>query len=395
METAVPASTLLGGRTSAEFLDEYWQKKPLLVRGALPDFRSPLTPEELAGLACEEGVAARLVLEKGGDAPWQLRYGPFDEDEFLDLPETHWSLLVQEVDRLIPEVGALLEHFRFLPRWRIDDVMVSYAPEHGSVGAHIDNYDVFLLQGLGRREWRVGHAPVEREDLVPDLDVRILADFTPDETMVLAPGDMLYLPPRVAHYGIALGDCMTYSIGFRAPSHRALIAGFMNDVLETIDPEARYADPDLTPTDRPGAIRPEARARVRALLRGVVRDDAALDRWFGRYVTEPERERIAVPPEEAWTADALVGALREGAVLLHGSASRLAYMRCDDGSVCLFVDGEERHLPADFAFAGPLLTDHTTVTAEAMRRYLGDDEFVRLLTELVNEGVLEPVFTDA
>lgn len=389
MQTAAPVSTLLGGRSPAEFLDRYWQKKPLLIRDALPDFRSPLAPEELAGLACEEGVVSRLVLEEGGAYPWQLKHGPFDEDDFLGLPETRWSLLVQEVDRLIPEVGALLEQFRFLPRWRIDDVMVSYAPARGTVGAHVDNYDVFLLQGLGRREWQIGHAPVEDETLVPDLDVRMLADFEPDETMVLEPGDMLYLPPRIAHYGVALDDCMTYSIGFRAPSYRRLVGDFVSDRLETLDPEARYTDPDLTPTDHPGAIRSEARERVRAILRGLLTDDATLDRWFGRYVTEPARGRIAVPPEEPFTKAALVEAVRGGSAVRHGPASRLAYMTRGDGTASLFVDGEERRLPADLAFAGPLLADRATIGAGRLQPHLDNEAFVQLLIELVNAGVLE------
>ena len=394
MKVDAPASTPLGDLSPAEFMDEYWQKKPLLIHGALPDFRSPLAPEELAGLACEEGVTSRLILEEGGEYPWQLKNGPFDEEDFLSLPETHWTLLVQEVDRLIPEVGALLGHFRFLPRWRIDDIMVSYAPEHGNVGAHIDNYDVFLLQGLGHREWRIGHEPVEDETIVPDLDVRILADFEPDETMVLEPGDMLYLPPRIAHHGIALDDCMTYSIGFRAPGHRQLIGDFVSDMLETIDSDARYADPDLTPTDHPGAIRPEARRRVRTILQRLFENDAAIDYWFGRYVTEPVRGRIALPPEEPFATDELVAALREGATLRHGPASRLAYMAHDDGSASLFVDGEERRLPGDLAYAGPLLADRATVEIKALQSHLDDAAFVQLLAELVNEGVLELLFSE-
>ena len=389
MQTATPTSTLLGSRSPAEFLDTYWQKKPLVIRGALPDFESPLAPEELAGLACEEGVTSRLILEQGGEYPWQLKEGPFEEADFLSLPKTHWTVLVQEVDRLIPEVGALLEHFRFIPRWRIDDIMVSYAPTHGNVGAHIDNYDVFLLQGLGEREWQIGHTPVDNETIVPDRDVRMLADFTPDETVVLEPGDMLYLPPRIAHHGIAQDDCMTYSIGFRAPSHRRLIGDFVSDMLEAIDPNARYADPDLTPPEHTGAIRPEARERVRTILRSLIRDDAAIDRWFGRYITEPSRGRMAFPPEEPFAPDELADALHGGAVLRHGAASRLAFMTHDDGTVSLFADGNARRLPADLAFAGPLLTDRAVVPADALAPHLNHTAFMRLLTELVNAGILD------
>jgi 50S ribosomal protein L16 3-hydroxylase len=390
MQTATPSSTLLGGLSPAEFLDEHWQTKPLVIRGALPDFTSPIAPEELAGLACEEGVTSRLILEQGGDYPWQLKEGPFDEDDFLGLPETHWTVLVQEVDRLIPEVGALLDHFRFIPRWRIDDVMVSYAPTHGNVGAHIDNYDVFLLQGLGQREWQFGHAPVDDETIVPDRDVRMLADFTPDETVVLEPGDMLYLPPRIAHHGIALDDrCMTYSVGFRAPGHQRLIGDFVNDMLETIDPDARYSDPDLTPTNHPGAIRPEARERVRSILRQLTRDDDVIDRWFGRYITEPQRGQVALPPEQPIAPATLMEAIQAGTPLWHGAASRLAYMRHDDGTVSLFIDGQERHLPGDLAFAGALLTDQNPILPEALARHLDQAAFVQLLVELVNDGVLD------
>lgn len=392
MQTATPTSTLLGGRSPAEFLEEYWQKKPLVIRGALPDFTSPLAPEELAGLACETDVTSRLILEKGGDYPWQLKEGPFDEEDFLTLPETHWTVLVQEVDRLIPEVGALLEYFRFIPRWRIDDIMVSYAPTHGNVGPHIDNYDVFLLQGLGRREWQIGHAPVEDETIAPNRDVRMLADFTPDETVVLEPGDMLYLPPRIAHHGIALDDdCMTYSIGFRAPSHRRLIGDFVSDMLDTVDPDARYSDPDLTPTDHPGAIRPAARERVRTILRSLVDDDEAVDRWFGRYITEPTRGHVAIPLEERVAAQEVADRIQAGAALRHGPVSRLSYLTCDNGSARLFVDGEERPLPAGLAFSAPLLADARTIPAEALQPHLDDEAFVQLLTEMVNGGVLEVV----
>ena len=390
MQVTTPSSTLLGGRAPAEFLDTYWQKKPLVIRGALPDFTSPIAPEELAGLACEEGVTSRLILEQGGEYPWQLKEGPFDEEDFLSLPATHWTVLVQEVDRLIPEVGALLEHFRFIPRWRIDDIMVSYAPTHGNVGAHIDNYDVFLLQGLGEREWQFGHAPVADETIVPDRDVRMLADFTPDETVVLEPGDMLYLPPRIAHHGIALDDrCMTYSIGFRAPSHQRLIGDFVSDVLETIDPDARYSDPDLMPTDHAGAIRPEARERVRSILRRLTQDDDAIDRWFGRYITEPSRGRVALPPEEPIEPATLTEAIQAGTNLRHGAASRLAYMTHEDGTVSLFIDGHEQRLPSDLAFAGPLLTDHEVIAADALAPHLDQAAFVQLLVGLVNDGVVE------
>lgn len=390
MDPEPPPSTLLDAHSPAEFLDTHWQKKPLTVRDALPDFRSPLSPNELAGLACEPGVESRLVLKQGGTYPWQLRHGPFDEEDFLELPETHWTLLVQEVDRLIPEVGGLLDNFRFLPDWRIDDVMVSYAPTHGTVGPHIDNYDVFLLQGLGHRRWQIGTEPVDTEEIVPDLDVRILADFDPDQEFVLGPGDMLYLPPRVAHHGIAEDDeCMTYSIGFRAPSHRDLVASFLQHAVEQMDPEARYSDPDLNPVNHPGAIREEARAKVRNLLRGLVDDDRSIDRWFGQYLTRPAPDREAVPPETPVTSAGLVDALQQGAALRHGPVAHLAFIEHDDGSVSLFVNGQERRLDPNLAYAARLVSGQQVIPASTITPHLEDEAFVDLLVSLVSDGVLE------
>jgi len=340
MDTDIPASSLLGDRSPRAFLDTYWQKQPLVVRDALPHFRSPLAPEEVAGLACEPDVESRLILEEGGETPWELRHGPFEHEDFLSLPETHWTVLVQEVDRLVPEVGRLLDHFRFLPDWRLDDIMVSYAPTHGSVGPHIDNYDVFLLQGLGHRRWRIGTEQVEDENIVPNLDVRILADFDPENEFVLGPGDMLYLPPRVPHHGIADDDeCMTYSIGFRAPSHRALVGDFFQHAMETLDPDARYSDPDLDPVDHPGEIHEEARERVRRLLRRLVAEDASIDHWLGAYLTRPSRDREAVPPEPSFSPSTLADAIRQGTALRRGPVSDLAFIEHDDGTATLFANG--------------------------------------------------------
>ncbi len=390
MQTTSPTSTLLGDRSPADFLDTYWQKKPLVVRDALPDFRSPLSPNELAGLACEDGVESRLILKQDGEYPWELRHGPFEQEAFLDLPETHWTVLVQEVDRLIPEVGVLLDHFRFLPDWRIDDVMVSYAPTHGTVGPHLDNYDVFLLQGLGHRRWQIGTEPMETEEIVPDLDVRILADFEPDEEFVLEPGDLLYLPPRVAHHGIAEDDeCMTYSIGFRAPRHQDLVGRFLQHTIEQMDPDARYSDPDLDPVEQPGAIHEAARAKVHRLLQGLVADTVNIDRWLGQYLTDPSRDRRAVPPETPVSASALADALREGTGLRRGPVSNLAFIEHDDGTATLFVNGEATSLDADLAYAAPLVTGRERIPADVLTPHLDDDAFVDLLASLVNEGLLE------
>lgn len=390
MHPTAPSSTVLGDRSPAEFLDTYWQTKPLLVRDALPGLHSPLSPEELAGLACEDGVESRLILKEGGAHPWELRHGPFAHEDFLDLPETHWTLLVQEVDRLIPEVGALLDRFRFLPDWRLDDIMVSYAPTHGTVGPHVDNYDVFLLQGAGHRRWQIGTEPVEHEEIVPDLDVRILAEFEPEREFVVGPGDLLYLPPGVAHHGVATDDqCMTYSVGFRAPRHQDLVANFLQYAVETLDSDARYSDPDLTPVDHPGALQEDARRKVRNLLRDLVRDDAAIDRWFGTFMTRPDRDREAVPLESPASESELVERLRAGHSLRRGPVARLAFIEHNDGSATLFANGEPIDLSPDQAHAARLVTGREQIPADDLAPHLDDDAVRSLLVSLVNDGLLE------
>lgn len=381
---------MFGSLSIDEFLRDYWQKKPLLIRQAIPGFRSPLRPEELAGLSCEEGVESRLILEKGGKYPWELRFGPFSERDFRRLPASHWTLLVQEADRLVPEVGALLDHFRFAPDWRIDDIMISYAPDHGGVGAHIDNYDVFLLQGLGKRQWQIDTSPVDEEVLIEDLDVSILAEFEPDEEWVLEPGDMLYLPPRIAHYGVAIGDCMTYSVGFRAPSDEEVLSGFLASYVTEIDPTKRYSDPDLTPAEHAGEISDDALAYVRDVIRRAADDTAAIDRWFGRFITEPRRGFYPEPVDEA---EMVAGmdirrALEAGRTISRVPGVRFAFERRSNGWISLFVAGEEYELDEELAPVGIQVADRPSVRAEDLPDNPSRDAY-ELLADLINQGFCE------
>ncbi|SHK87844.1 ribosomal protein uL16 3-hydroxylase [Rhodothermus profundi] len=379
--------TLLGTLSPAQFLADYWQKRPLLIRQGLPGFRSPITPEELAGLACEEGVTARLILEKGGAHPWEVRYGPFEPKDFAALPPTHWTLLVQEVDRLVPEVAALLETVRFIPNWRLDDVMVSYAPDGGTVGAHIDNYDVFLVQAWGRRRWQINHQPVDREELVPGVEVRLLAHFEPDAEWILEPGDVLYLPPRIPHYGVALGDCMTFSIGFRAPD-QAELAEAMPRLTAWLDRGLRYADPGLTPAVDPGEITAEVIDQVHTLLRKLIDDRARLARWFGCIITEPRRGLVPEPPARPVSIQQIRRRLQQGAALRRNAIPELAYVRHEDGSATLFASGEAYELPPELAEAAPLLTGCQPLTARTLQPWLERTDFLELLQTLIHSGIL-------
>lgn len=353
--------TLLGGLTARAFLRDYWQQKPLLVRQAIPGFESPLSPEELAGLACEEGVISRLVRERGETGSWALRTGPFDEDDFTTLPESHWTLLVSDMEKHLPELRAYLEPFRFIPDWRMDDLMVSYAAPEGSVGPHVDEYDVFLLQAQGRRRWQIARQAVSGDDFLPGVELRILRDFQPDQEWILEPGDMLYLPPRIPHHGVAVGPCMTWSVGFRAPAWRDLMATWVDQRYEALAPQDRYADPGLEPQDNPGELSAAALARLIAgLRRAMAVDDAELARWLGTVLTEPKAELLEhMQLPETLTRDEALGLLQDGVSLERHGAARLAWMS-DDGGLRLFVNGQEHLLPEA---AGPLVRHLCAETA--------------------------------
>lgn len=284
--------TLLGGITPSQFLKEYWQKKPLLIRAAVPGFIGIMSAEELAGLACEEDVQSRLVIRTKGK--WRLEHGPFDEARFGRLPGRNWTLLVQGVNQHLHEAAALLQRFDFIPHARLDDLMVSYAPDGGGVGPHFDSYDVFLLQGQGKRHWRV--SAQDDLTLVQGAELRILEKFHTEQEWLLEPGDMLYLPPQMAHWGVAVGDCMTYSIGFRAPSAQELGVQFLAYMQDKLDLPGTYTDPDLVLQKHPARI---SRAMVNKVAKNIEKiqwrnEDVVA--FLGRYLSEPKPHISFVRP---------------------------------------------------------------------------------------------------
>jgi 50S ribosomal protein L16 3-hydroxylase len=376
---------LLGGLTAREFLRDYWQKKPLLIRQALTDFESPISPDELAGLALEEEIESRLVIEHG-QQPWELRRGPFTEDDFKDLPARDWTLLVQAVDQFIPPVAELLENFRFLPSWRIDDVMISFAAPGGGVGPHYDNYDVFLLQAHGQRRWKIGQMCDSESPVLEHADLRILAEFHQTDEWVLEPGDMLYLPPRLAHYGIAEDDCMTYSVGFRAPSAAEVLTHFTDFLSQFLTNEERYSDAGIAPCSDPHQIQRDSLDRLKSLLNEHMNDERLLLTWFGQFMTEPRYPELIAGPE--LTEDDLLASLADGAVLVRNPSSRLAWSEVDD-DLLLFASGQSRLLPGNLRELLKLICAAESLHQDNLGQWLADDEGRNLLLQLVTQGSLE------
>lgn len=358
MEIDQPLS-LLGGLTPAQFMRRHWQKKPLLVRQAIAGFVPPVLRTGLFALAGQEGVESRLVQQVG--EAWKLQSGPLARRALPPLQRPNWTLLVQGVDLHDDKVHALLQQFRFVPDARLDDVMISYASDGGGVGPHFDSYDVFLLQAHGRRRWRIGR----QKDLTlrDDVSMKILAHFEPEEEYVLEPGDMLYLPPRWAHDGIAEGECMTYSVGFRVPERSDLAQELLVRLADEDDGCARpllYRDAQQPAVAQPAEIPPSLQAFARTALQRALAQPRALERALGEYLTEPKSNVWFEPGSE-------------GGMLEHVVLDRRTRMVYDADHI--FINGESYRASGRDAVLMRQLAD---------QRALGERELAR-----ASDGVLE------
>ncbi|MCF8016014.1 MAG: cupin domain-containing protein [Chromatiaceae bacterium] len=386
------------GLDAQGFLARYWQREPLLMRQALPGFENPLPGDELAGLACEPDVESRIILEQAEQGPWQVQHGPFDAERFAALPPSHWTLLVQDVDKHIAEIGALLDRFDFLPRWRIDDIMVSYAEDQGSVGPHVDDYDVFLIQAEGRRRWRIATDPRAPMALIPDLEIRVLRQFQADQEWLLEPGDILYLPPGVPHWGIAEGACQTWSVGLRAPAWRELADDWLAQVAERFTPPGRWQDRKSAPASNPAELdQASVQARRAVMESGVAaagRD--AFTTWLGAWLTEPKLNLELEPPAPPWTEAEVISALeasqrfeRDGRSLMLFAAPLALDARDTQEShhhVSLFANGREHALPAELVPLISLVANRRTLELSEVRAWLREPRARSLIADLFNAG---------
>lgn len=370
---------LLGQLSAQQFLDQYWQQKPLLIRQAIANFEPLFTAEELAGMSCEEGIESRLIQENGPRGSWQCDSGPFTDDDYRALPESHWTLLVQAVDLWVPEAAALLRQFDFLPQWRRDDLMISYATDGGSVGPHYDQYDVFLLQAEGQRQWQIGQWCNDLSELLPDGDLRILKDFDEQDSWILEPGDMLYLPPQLAHYGRSIGQCMTYSIGFRAPSKRQLLERLVDNISPKLAEDDRYTDAGRPLVYEQGQIDSSAINSVKDLLLDAIGDPAVLGELLGTLTTEAKYDELSRKPECEISHNEFEQLIEND--FHRNPTRRFAYHVLND-DIQFFVDGDCYLRPSSELPLIRYLANHSQYRATQVVTYIVSEECRNFLIEL-------------
>ncbi|GAB7125555.1 cupin domain-containing protein [Silvimonas sp. JCM 19000] len=366
---------LLGGLSAHQFLTEYWQKKPLLIRQAWTDFPELIDLPRLIELAAREDVESRLIEYRQGK--WLVERGPIRPSRFDRLPETDWTVLVQSVNQHVPHIADLLYQFNFLPWTRLDDLMISYAPPGGTVGPHYDSYDVFLLQVGGRKRWQISSD--DAGNFVEDAPIRVLRDFESQQEWVLEHGDMLYLPPKYAHYGVALDEGMTYSIGFRAPTSQEIVGKFLEHLQDELKLEGMYSDPERLPAEHPGEIDQMFVDKISALIDQLRWNEGDIRQFIGRYFSEPKTHVFYEAPEDPLDYDEFADAVATRGVVLD-----LKSIMLYEGAH-IYINGETLEV-ADSAL--PTLRQ----LADARSLPAGDynDEVIATLFDCYDYGYLAP-----
>jgi 50S ribosomal protein L16 3-hydroxylase len=373
----------LGELSVAEFLNEYWQKKPLLIKGGFKSFTDPLTADELAGLALEEEVESRIV--SCSNKQWDMHNGPFEE--FSAFGDKDWTLLVQAVDHWHPDAASLLDPFRFIPNWRIDDLMVSFSTPGGGVGPHLDQYDVFIIQGEGKRHWRVGMPDASLQQLCPHPRLLQVSPFTACIDAVTEPGDILYIPPGCPHEGNSIENSLNYSVGFRAPAQKDLLTGLADHLIDNDITGRRYTDAGRSAATSVGAITETDLSQVQQLLLELVSDNAMLPSWFGNLITRAKHELDLNEPDPHYGAEEIDEYLQEGSVLSRTGGLRCCYyQQCAQSDILLFINGDQITLPANELTTAQLLCDFTELTAAQNMHFNQSAERLLLLTSLINQG---------
>lgn len=369
------------------FLTDVWQKKPLVIRNAIPRFKNILSADELAGLSMEEDIESRIVIATPNTHPfWHLKKGPFIEKDYQQLPPTHWTLLVQGVDRFIPELALLFDHFNFIPQWRVDDLMISYAAEHGSVGPHYDHYDVFLYQAQGSRKWSLTTKQCHEDNCLPDVPLRIMKQFDIEEEYILEEGDMLYLPPHVGHYGVAVTkDCMTYSFGYRSYSNRELWDSFGDYCSEEGGAIQLYQDPNWAILNDSSELPRASWMNAKVAMQRMLDDEQKLKTWFGCFATQLDRQAEALLPEPvSEPVESFLKKLSSHKQLTRHSSCRFAYQMQTENPliITLFINGVEWNTQQVSSELIQLVANQRVLSVEQLRPWLKQLENQQFLFDL-------------
>lgn len=369
----------LGELTPETFLRDYWQKKPLVIRQGFKNFEDLLTPEEMAGLACDDMVESRRVYKTEGE--WQAEFGPFDSYEHLG--ESDWTLVVQALNNWLPKADELIQCFDFIPRWRLDDVMVSYATPGGGVGPHIDLYDVFICQGSGRRRWRVGDRGPHKEFAAHPALLHTEA-FDSIIDVELLPGDILYLPPGFPHEGVTLEASMSFSVGYRTASAKDMVSALADHLIDNDLGCEQIADPDRPLARQSGKISDADLARIKAQLLDTL-DDQLISEFSGRYLTQSKCELDLVDEALGFQASDIVELLNDQ-VLTRLGGLRCLYFEHSVGQGIFYLNGEKISMPPKLMTIIMMLCDHQILTPEMLKPWLNDADFLDMLTTWVNAG---------
>ncbi|CAM3836024.1 ribosomal protein uL16 3-hydroxylase [Rheinheimera salexigens] len=376
--------TLNWGELSvSDFLQHYWQQKPVLIKAGFKQFVDPLTADEVAGLALEDEIDSRIVSNLNDD--WQLHSGPFTE--FDSFGEKNWTLLVQAVDHWHAEAAELLNPFRFIPNWRIDDLMVSFSTPGGGVGPHLDQYDVFIIQGQGKRHWRVGMPDASLQQHCPHPRLLQVTPFTDCIDVITEPGDILYIPPNCPHEGTSVENSLNYSVGFRAPSQKDLINGFADHLLDQNLSGQRFSDKNRQAAESIGAITSADLQQVKQLVSAMANDDALLPHWFGEMISQAKHELDINQPDPHYTSEEIAEYIEEGSVLTRVGGLRSCYYQADNNNeILLFINGDKVVVPATELATVKLLTDQDKLSAADNLIFCQSESRLQLLTQLINQG---------
>lgn len=376
-----------GDLTPEIFLKEYWQKKPLFIRGAISNdegyFVVPIDADELAGLAMEEEVQSRIVGQKQDykKNTWFVEHGPFDD--FSKFGEKYWTLLVQATNNWSEDTSKLLEPFRFMPNWRLDDVMVSFSTPHGGVGAHLDQYDVFIIQGQGKRRWQIGLPDQSLETLIPHEDLKQVSSFSPVIDEETQAGDLLYIPPNHPHHGVAIENSVNYSIGFQAPSSQELWSGFADKLLDECQGESRFADPDRKTTESPEIITQQEIVQLKQFMLQDIEDSGFFDDFICKHLTRSYHQMDVIPIEEPYSFTELTDLFKEadGMQPVLGLKALIS-----EETQILYINGEKFGEPiADKAFKQRIAKGDPIMSKEVSSGDLCENKQTLILA-LINQG---------